>query len=362
MNKEIISDKQGIAIIVIFIAGTSSIMPLALQAEQNVWLAILLSMIMALIMSLILIKLHIIFSGKNLFDICEICLGKFFGKILIAIFSLYTFNEGVEVLVNNSQFITDTGLPETPDIIIRIFFLILCIWSAKEGIELIGRWSSLFFVPFVFFSFISFILLMPRMDINNMLPILDINFKPVFKAAFASFSFPFGEIVMLSMIFSDFKNEKSYYKIYFLGLLIGGICTLILSLSTILVLGPIEPLNENYSAYSTIAKIDIRDFIQRLEIMSSLIFVIGSFLKFSVLILASCMGFSKIFKIKDYRHIIVPICLLTLNFSFISFKNRMDLIQWNYIAFSYYIFPLEVIFPIMLLITSKLKNKLIKLP
>ncbi len=313
---------------------------------------------MGIIVSLIFIRLHLIFPDKTLFDICEICFGKFIGKLLIFLFTWFAFEEGSQTLINNSQFIRDTALPQTPMLIPRIAFLILCVWAVKEGIELLGRWSSFFVIPFISFVFISVLLLFPKMDINNIFPILDKGITPVLKGAYSSFTFPFGETVMFSMIFSRFKTKRSYYNVYILGLLLGGICTLVLSLSTVLVVIPAEALQKYYSAYDTVARIDIGDFIQRLEIISALVFVIGGFIKISILLLATCKGIIKIFNFDDYRFIVIPICLLILNLSFIEFNSRMEFVDWNSTGWLYYTFIFEIILPVIVLIAAELrKNK-----
>lgn len=357
MNREIISDKQGISMIAIFIAGTSSILSLGLEGKKDVWLSIILAVIMGIIVSLIFIKLHLIFPDKNLFDICEICFGKFISKIFILLFTWFAFEESSQVLINTSQFIRDTALPETPMIMSRIILLFLCLWSVKEGLEVIGRWSSFFIIPFILFVFIAVLLLIPKMDINNILPVLDKGISPVLKGAFSCFTFPFGEAVMLAMIFSRFKTKKSYYNVYIFGLLIGGICALLLSLSTVLVVIPSEALQKYYSAYSTISRINIGDFIQRLEIISSLVFVIGGFVKLNILLLATCLGVCKLFNFSEYRFIVIPICLIILNFSFIQFDSRMHFDDWSSSVWPYYAFTFEVILPITVIISAKTKNK-----
>ncbi|MEJ8554560.1 GerAB/ArcD/ProY family transporter [Tepidibacter sp. Z1-5] len=355
MNREIISDKQGVSIVAIFIAGTSSILSLGLEAKKDVWLAIILSIIMGIVVSLIFVRLHLIFPDKNLFDICEICFGKFIGKIFILLFTWFAFEEGSQVLINNSQFIRDTALMETPMVMPRIVLLFLCVWAVKEGIEVIGRWSIFFIIPFILFVLIEVLLLVPKMDINNVFPILDKGITPVLKGAYSSFTFPFGETVMFAMIFSRFKTKKSYYNVYILGLLIGGICALLLSLSTVLVVIPSDALQKYYSAYDTATRIDIGDFIQRLEIISSLVFMIGGFIKISILLLATCIGVSKLFNFSDYRFIVIPICLLLLNLSFIEFDSRMDFVDWNSSGWLYYTFIFEIFLPVIVLIAAKIR-------
>lgn len=192
MNKETFSNIQVISSIVLFMSGTSSIVTLALEAKQDIWLATILSLSMAVIMALILIRLHSIFPEKNLFDMLEICFGKVIGKGVIMLYIWFIFHEGTQVLINNSQFIILTSFSKTPEIVLRILFLFVCTWAAKEGIEVIGRLSNLLLFLFIASVFIIEVSSIPEMDINNLKPVLNNGIKPIIQGAFASFSFPFG--------------------------------------------------------------------------------------------------------------------------------------------------------------------------
>ena len=47
-------------------------------------------------------------------------------------------------------------------------------------------------------------------------------FTPILKGAFSSFSYPFGETVVFTMVFSNISKIKNYKKTFIVGLLIGG--------------------------------------------------------------------------------------------------------------------------------------------
>lgn len=83
MHKEVISSRQSISIIVIFLVGTSSLTAVGLSGKQDFWLSIILTMIITLPFALIYARLHSIFLGKNLFEIFKICFGNFLGKIFM---------------------------------------------------------------------------------------------------------------------------------------------------------------------------------------------------------------------------------------------------------------------------------------
>ncbi|WP_432408296.1 GerAB/ArcD/ProY family transporter [Wukongibacter sp. M2B1] len=357
MKKEVISDKQGIAIIVLFIVGSSSIFAQGLEAKQDLWLAFVLGIIMVLPMIMIYARLHYIFSDKDLFDIVDICFGKLIGKVLIILYIWFVYYFSSDMLFTYGQFIRVVWFQETPQIIIIIFMGILCVLAIKEGIELLGRFSQLFFHIPIITLFIIIILLISDMNINNLRPVLKAGIKPILEGAFSVFTFPLVEIVMFTMAFSNFKRKKSPYKVFIIGLLIGGVYLLILSLTNILVIGVDIATNHYYPSHTTISRIDVGGILQRIEIVIAITYCLGGFIKISLLLLCVCKGVTKIFGFKDYRFIIIPISLLILNLSYFQYESVMYYFEWGKDVWPYYSFPFQVILPIIIWIVAEIKKK-----
>lgn len=139
MNKEVISEKQGISLVIIFIMGSASVMVTGLEAKQDAWIAIIFAIVFSIPMILIYAHIQSLFPGKNLFEIIEISLGKVIGKIIVILFTWYVIDTGAQVLRNYCQFIEETTLSNTPLIVIIILISIPCIYVLKKGIEVIGR-------------------------------------------------------------------------------------------------------------------------------------------------------------------------------------------------------------------------------
>ncbi|QEK11240.1 GerAB/ArcD/ProY family transporter [Crassaminicella thermophila] len=360
MNKEVISNQQAISMIILFMSGTSTIFMVALSAEGDFWLAIILSVILACIMGAIFAYLHAIFPKKNLFDICEDCFGKIMGKGICILFSYFAFEEAVAVFTNAKQFITETTMPETPQIITIIPIVILCIWVVKEGIEVIGKCANFFIIIFIILIFTMVLLLIPQIDLDNFGPVLYKGINPVLKGTLSAFAFPFGEIVMFTMVFSNFRIKKSAYKVYIGGLVISGIISLLTSIATISILGIDIATTSYFPVFNAASGIAIGDFIQRLEIFAAVIGVVGSFFKNSILLLAVCKGISKIFNLSNYRLIIMPVALLMINFSYFYYDSRMEFVEYNMDVWTYYAIIFEVFIPIMLLLFAIMKKKSFK--
>lgn len=356
MKKEIISDYQSILIIVMFITSAASLYAPGIEAKQDFWLAITLSTGCALIMGLIFAHLHSIFPGKNLFDIIHICFGKFFGNFVILLFIWFCFEEGTEVLIAWYQFVS-ISLDKTPNIVIIIFTMILCTWVVKEGIEILARVSTYFFLTFIVLVTLSTLSLIPNMNFNNFLPVLSNGINPVLKGGFTSFAFPFGEILAFSMFFSDFKSQKSPRKIYITGILIAGILTLLISSTNVLVLGANDTSTNYHPSLIANKRISI-DFLQRVEIIVAIAFAFGRFIKISVYLIAACKGISKITGNKDYRFIIVPISLLMICLSLFYFESPMTFMEFYNEVWIYRAIPYEVILPIIIFIFAKVKTRL----
>ncbi|WP_165000270.1 GerAB/ArcD/ProY family transporter [Anaerophilus nitritogenes] len=357
MHKENISTKQGVSLIILFIIGSSSIFTQGLEAGGDLWLAFIIGIGMVIPIIIIYARLHCLFPNKNLFDIIEICFGKIIGKVMIVLYTWFVYFMMSDIVVNYSQFIHVVSFPETPQIIIQIVFVFLCAWGLKEGMEVMGRCSEVFlYIPILLLVFIV-LLSIPNMDINHIAPVLSKGMKPVFEGAFSVMTFPFIQMIVFTMVFEDLNTNKSIYKIYLGGVLIGGIYLLLLSMTNILVLGVESATGIYYPSHETASRIKIGDILQRMEAIVSIVFLLGGFIKISILLLCTCKGISKIFKIKEYHLIILPVALLQINLAYFQYDSVMYYFEFNRDIWPYYHFPFQIIFPIIIWIVAEIKQK-----
>ncbi|GAA0178620.1 spore germination protein [Clostridium sediminicola] len=357
MNKEVISDKQGVSLVTLFIIGESSILVSGITAKKELWLAIIFAIFMVLPFIFLYSKLFNVSTDKNLFEIIEITFGKFIGKGIILIYTWYTFDLASLVLIDLGQFINIVNLDSTPIIVIIICIMILCAWIVKEGILVMGKFGELFLNVLVILSIFGILLLVPKMNINNLRPILYNGIKPVIKGAYEVFIYPFGETVVFTIAFSTLKSKKSIYKIYNQGLLVGGIFLLMTSLTIGLVIGIEHASILYYPAYEAIERIDVGNVLQRIEVISGVIFVVGCFIKISIYLLATCKGVAKIFECNNYRFIVMPISLLIVNLTYFEFDSIMSFNEWIFEVWIYYAFLFIVILPIIIWFACEIKKK-----
>lgn len=357
MNKEFISKAQGISLMTLFIINGSIILPTAVEAQKDLWIAIILSMVLTIPMVVIYARLISIFPQKDLFDILQYVLGKFIGKGLSILYIWFAFHLGSIILRDFGEFIRVVALPETPQIIMILVPCFLCIFLLKLGLEVLGRLSGLFTIVIILSVICFGSLLIPILNINNIRPVLSNGIKPILLGAFSTFSFPFGETILLTTVFSSLEKKQSVYKVYILGLLLGGFTLLITNTFDVLVQGINTYSSMYFPGYVTISRVNIGDTIQRVEIVAALIFTLCTFVKLCVCMFVAVKGIAKIFNCINYKFIVIPIGLLSINLSYFIYDSSLELVEWSSKIWPYYAFPFQVILPILILITAEIKKK-----
>ncbi|MCJ7688827.1 MAG: endospore germination permease, partial [Clostridiaceae bacterium] len=336
MKNEVISERQAIILIILFLMGNSLLLGTGGAAKQDAWIAIIIAISLSIVLLLMFSRILSLFPGKDLFDILQIIMGKFTGKIISILMILFTFHLGALVIRTLSEYTEIVVFDRTPVVVPMIFFSILLIWCLKSGIEVFGRWSE-FFVWVVIITFLTITLIgIPQMDISRLKPILNNGIAPILEGAFGSLSFPFGETVIFMMVFSNIDKVKNYKKTFIIGLFIGGGLLFLAVLRNILILGS-ETLSRSYFPSSmAVSLIHQGEILERLEMLETVTFLVCTFVKICICVFAVCNGISKLFGLNDYKFIATPVVLLMLSFSFIVYKNIIEMTFWAFKTWPYY--------------------------
>jgi spore germination protein KB len=357
LNKETISNMQGIKLMVLFIFGSTLIMGTGGEAGRDMWISITAAVILSIPLYLVFSRILSLFPGRDLFEILELNFGKFFGKLVGLLYIWFTFHLGALVLRNFGEFISTVALPETPAIVPVIMFGLLCMWGAKAGIETMAKCAE-YFIIFVMVLVVLFsLLVIPSMDIDNLLPIMGNGVGKALSGVLSSITFPFGEAVVFMMIFSALPHKNSASKVYIPALLWSGSVIIFLAFRNIMVLGPLTIKAVYFPAYSVISRVNIGNFLQRMEIAVTIVFILSGFIKITVCILAATKGVARVLGFDDYRILVTPMGLLMVNLARIIYKDIMEMFDWAFKVWPFYAFPFQVIFPILIWIFIELKQK-----
>jgi spore germination protein KB len=330
-NKPVITSTQ----LMFLFVGSSLMFPYTFlpvinsgPANQDTWIVALMAIVYVIILFIPLLFLINKFKGATLNEFVEKIMGKFIGKVICFIFSLFFLFCYSACMLMILLFVNSHLFPQTPiwyTIITIIFFFVM-------GIDI--------------------------MDLNILKPVLkDSSFWELNRGAFLTGA-RVSEIFIIA-VFSVFLDKKeNINKITFKSILLYLVLFLLILFPTVLVLG-IDVAKHSWNPYFLYTRlVRAYDFIQRVEALNTLAWLLGSMLKLSIYSYMASQVLSDIFNIKSYKKMVIPVSVLAfivcstpaLVNSALIIELRSDRI------FPWIVFPVVFVLPVIIVIVYFIKN------
>ncbi len=354
MFKEMLSSRQAICILVMFMFGSSVILGVSSGAAQDSWICVLLAPFMALPMVLIYARMIKLFPEKDFFEIVEFVLGKIAGKIIILLMSWYGLHLCAMVLRNFAEFVGTSYLIETPQLVTLITMILLVVYMLYSGVATMGKWCLVMLPIVVFVVILTALLSAEKIDFTNLMPVMEHSAGTIAKSTYRIFSFPYAETVLFLTLASSVKKTDNPYKIYVSAIFIITVILLLVVLRNILLMGSAVLSVEAFPAYVAVKIISIGDFIARMEGSIAMNLILAGIIKISVCLFAATKGMARLFGIGNYRKIIFPVSLSAVALSVMIYKSSMEMFDFVYIS-SFYVIPFEIIIPLLVWIAAEIK-------
>ncbi|KQU13954.1 hypothetical protein ASG65_27715 [Bacillus sp. Leaf13] len=161
------------------------------------------------------------------------------------------------------------------------------------------------------------------------------------------------------MIFPVSVNQpKAAEKNFFIGILIGGICLLIIIALTILVLGADSSARQTYPSYDVARKLNVGDFLQRIEAIMALMWIITIYFKTAFYFYASVIGLAQTLNMKDYRPLTLPLGMILISFSLIANPNIVYVGTFDKEIWPLYVSTYGLVLPLLLLAVNAIRKKI----
>lgn len=360
LEKAKISTHQLFVLIVLFEFGSAILVPLAIEAKQDAWLAILIGLLGGFCIFLIYHALYSYYPDIPLTEYLQKILGSFMGRILAFLYILYFLYISARVLRDLGELLITAFYPESPLFLMNALMLIVVVYTVRKGIEVLVRTGELIFILIALLGIIGFILISisGSIHISHLQPVLEEGFRPVLKTAFTTLYFPFGEIIVFTMIFPFLKNPKKAKKTGLLAIGLSGMILALIMALNICVLGVSLLLRTQFPLLTTIQTIELAGFLERLDVTFMLSSVFAGFFKVGVFFYASVEGTASLFKIKESTVLVYPLGLTVLLLSILIASNFSEHVYKGLQVVPLYIhLPFQVVIPAFLLLIAFIKNK-----
>lgn len=353
LEKGRISIRQLTIFVMLYTVGSAIlIIPsiLASNAKQDAWIAALSGMCLGLLVIPMYMALAKRFPKMTLAEYSEMILGKWLGKAAFALFFIYVFITTVLTLRNIGDFLTTQIMLQTPIQAIHICVMLVVIMGVKLGIEPLARAAELFFPWIILLLIMLFVLLAPQVEFKNLQPVLEEGFLPVLKATIPTFAFPFLGAVTFLMIYPAVNQIEKAGRAVFTGMLLGGLVLTVITVISLSVLGPDQVARHSFPSYAIARKINIGHFLERIEAMLAIIWILTIYFRLSLMHYVLVLGIAESLRLRSYRFLALPLGVVIVAFSIFLVPNITYLSAFNKTTMPILVFTIALLLLLLLLV------------
>jgi spore germination protein KB len=365
MEKAKISPKQLFVVVVLFEMGSAILVGLASSAKQDAWISILLGMLAGILLFLVYHRLFLFYPDLPLTSYIQKIVGKWVGRTLALMYIVYFIYLAGRVLRDFGELLTSTIYTNTPMVFLITVLLVTIAYAIHKGFEVIARVGEIFFGVVYLMAIVGFFLIIfsGLIHLENLRPMLENGIVTILKTTMReTLTFPFGEMIVFTMLLPYLNKPKKARMMCILGMVLSGVNITIASIVNIATLGVDLFVRAPYPLLATVGKIQLAQFIERLDVLFMLYLMIAGFIKVAIFYYAAVIGTADLFQFKNYRKISLPIGMIVLLAAIVMAQNYMEHIKEGLQVVPIFLhWPFQIIIPVTLLgiayIREKLKQK-----
>jgi spore germination protein KB len=361
MEKAKISATQLFVLVVLFEMGSAILVGIASDAKQDAWIAVMLGLVGGLMIFLVYHRLYVYYPDLPLTSYVQKITGKWLGRFIGLLYIVYFMYLASRVLRDFGELLSTTIYNNTPLFVINTLMIITIIYAVHKGFEVIARVGELYFGVVYITAILGMLLIVfsGLIHLGNLKPILENGLKPVMKTFLTqTINFPFGEMVVFTMLLPFLRDKKKAKIVCLSGMILSGINITITVVVNISVLGVALFQRSTFPLLTTVGRIQIAEFIERLDVLFMLYLIIGGFFKIAIYYYAAVAGAADIFQFSNQRKLGFPMGIIVLFASITIASNYSEHIKEGLVVVPLYLhWPFQIIIPSMLLIIAFFRNR-----
>ncbi|MFD0587893.1 GerAB/ArcD/ProY family transporter [Paenibacillus sp. GCM10027627] len=337
-------------LIIVFLIGSTPLFELGITAKQDAWIAMTVAAIAGLCLTMIYVVLQKRAPSAGIADLYKFHFGRYIGGAFAVIHACWFAYEAMRNVRDVGELTSMALLNMTPQWVTMLFIMAIAVYTVNKGVEVLVRIVQLLF-PVVLLSYFSIILLLfftGLVNVHHLLPVLENGPMPVLKAVFPDLlSFPFGQMVVLLVFWSMVKEKEAIGRITFWSQVCVSIFLVFMNALILCVLGPELASITALPLLHVVQLIRLANFLERLDIIVTLLLFIGLYVKISTLYFASLYTASTVTGISQ-RYLIMPIGIIIYGASFLEPNNTYHI--WIGLDITLKIVPLfQIVLPLLML-------------
>ncbi len=333
-----------------------SISSLIAISGRDSWASGLLALVLGLIPIAVFSRLRNYDENMNICDLNVHLFGKF-GNLVNVVLALGVLFFAQIAFLDMTHFINSQFLYKTPIWVISIVFIIPLAYSLFKGINAVSRTSLLLFYVVVMIIIFIILGISGGVDLENLKPFFNNGVGSIFIGALIMVAYNVLPLFFLLIIPKNMLNDYSPKKsliFYFLAMLsiING------AFMTIGIFGLEMSLLYEYPEFHLLKKVQIGNFIDRVESILSMEWILALFVLIMVALYFVTRTFEQTFKPKEktnnFFKIFVCLVILIVNqFIFNTNGSAYEFFKGDMCIIMFVIF---FFIPLLIMLGCKLKG------
>ncbi|NQX58770.1 GerAB/ArcD/ProY family transporter [Paenibacillus qinlingensis] len=327
-------------------------------AGTDMWMAPILSSLVGLLTIYIVYHLHMKFPNETFVQYVPRIVGRFAGA-LVSLAYVIAFLYSASISVREyGEFISGNFLMNTPMLFVVIPIIAVCAYALYEGLEVLAR-STQILIPVAIFIIVAMVIaLIPDFQLKQMQPIFGNGPLPPLLGSIVPASW-FSQFFILSFLYPYLNKKEHAMKWSIYSVLAVMVTMLAINFPILLTFGALTPAM-NYPFLVAVRYIALSDFAEHLESLLMAIWLIGIFVKIAMVYYLVLQGTAQLFKLSDYRPIIIPIGFLVILCSIWISPTFQEMNHALSTSIPFFSLLMQVVIPACLLVTVVVKGRILR--
>lgn len=323
-------------------------------APRDAWMGAVVFIIGNVIIVWVASKLGMMFPEHTIVQYNDFILGPWLGKLTSLVFIGWIMHNGSVVHREVGEFLKFAILPETPLYVIIILISIAPAYAVYNGLEVIGRAADFLFPIVTLFIALIYLLLIPDYEVSKLFPLFGDGGRKILRGSLTLIALG-GQMIMVLFFLPFIKETQKVGKVLVWTVIAIGLGGVFSEATYTMVYG-LERTALTVPFYNMARYVSIGLFIERMDPLFVVANMMGNFLKLSIFIYVVVLGLAQLFKMKNYRPLIIPVIVVENLLGVYGFKNGPEMYDFTDKVWPFYTLPLEFGLPLLLLIVARLRG------
>ncbi len=335
-----------------------TIAPAIRDAKQDAWISMIIGSIASILITYIIVKVSLLYPNQTFIEYSQTILGKWLGKIIVIPYFFMWYSVSGVILRESSDFLHLSLFYQTPLwIVVLMLALVIVYMTYSGGIETIARCSEIFGPLIIITLVIVTILSVNNLRMHRILPVYaDSGWQAILKGSLPITSF-LGESAMLIMLVPFAVKQNKVLPRALWGVTVSSIVICITTLTVILTFGNIAA-DMWYPFNRMIRFISIMEFIQNIDALVVILWLLSVFIKLSMYLFIMSYGTAQWLGIKNWKNMVWIAAIISFVIA-VAFPD-IDAAAMEYPTkiWTPYIFPIDIVaIPLILWIIGIIRKK-----